>query len=102
MYLNRLKDKKSRKLFLVNEYLVISYKVLLFNLNFRNNIYLNNLFKYDYFNFFLYKNSISRFHNFCTVTGRSRGIVRFFGLSRLTLRELAQKGAVPGLKRSNW
>lgn len=43
-----------------------------------------------------------RIKNRCSVTGRSRGYMRFFGLSRIQFRELARKGEIPGVKKSSW
>ena len=43
-----------------------------------------------------------RLHNRCKITGRSRGYMRQFGMSRLTFRELAHKGQLPGLKKASW
>ena len=43
-----------------------------------------------------------RLHNRCAVTGRSRGYMRKFGLSRITLREEASRGNVPGITKSSW
>ena len=43
-----------------------------------------------------------RLHNRCSVTGRSRGYIRKFGLSRITFREQASKGNVPGVTKSSW
>ena len=43
-----------------------------------------------------------RLRNRCQVTGRPRGYYRKFGLSRISLRELATKGRVPGLKKASW
>ena len=39
--------------------------------------------------------------NRCKITGRPRGFIRFFGLSRLTFRELAVKGELPGVVKSS-
>jgi small subunit ribosomal protein S14 len=39
--------------------------------------------------------------NRCKITGRPRGYMRFFGLSRLTFRELAAKGELPGVVRAS-
>ncbi len=44
----------------------------------------------------------TRAFNRCVVTGRSRGYIRFFGLSRIMLRDLARKGELPGVKKSSW
>ncbi len=39
--------------------------------------------------------------NRCRITGRPRGYMRFFGLSRLTFRELAAKGELPGVVKTS-
>ena len=44
----------------------------------------------------------NRMRNRCEVTGRSRGYIRKFGLSRITFREYASKGQVPGVTKSSW
>jgi small subunit ribosomal protein S14 len=46
--------------------------------------------------------SPSRLRNRCKVTGRPRGYVGKFGLSRIKLREAAMRGDVPGLVKSSW
>ncbi len=46
--------------------------------------------------------SPTRRRNRCTVTGRSRGYMRRFGLSRITFRELALQGKIPGIRKSSW
>jgi len=43
-----------------------------------------------------------RIKNRCAVSGRARGYMRFFGLSRIQFRELARKGEIPGVKKSSW
>lgn len=43
-----------------------------------------------------------RIKNRCAVSGRSRGYIRLFGLSRIQFRELARKGEIPGVKKSSW
>lgn len=43
-----------------------------------------------------------RFKNRCAVTGRSRGYMRYFGLSRQQFREMARRGEIPGVKKSSW
>lgn len=42
-----------------------------------------------------------RLRNRCAVTGRPRGYMRFFGLSRITFRELALKGELPGIRKGS-
>lgn len=46
--------------------------------------------------------SPTRLRNRCIVTGRSRSYMRRFGLSRITFRELALKGEIPGVTKSSW
>jgi small subunit ribosomal protein S14 len=43
-----------------------------------------------------------RVKNRCAITGRSRGYLRSFGLSRIQFRELAREGKIPGVKKSSW
>lgn len=43
-----------------------------------------------------------RARNRCSVTGRPRGYIRKFGLSRITFRELATQGKIPGVIKSSW
>ncbi|MDG1138552.1 MAG: 30S ribosomal protein S14 [Opitutales bacterium] len=38
----------------------------------------------------------------CTLTGRPRAVIRKFGLSRITFRELALQGKVPGIIKASW
>lgn len=40
--------------------------------------------------------------NRCGITGRSHGYIRQFGLSRITFREYASKGQIPGVRKSSW
>jgi small subunit ribosomal protein S14 len=49
------------------------------------------------------KNSSAvRKHNRCKLTGRPRGYIRFFGISRVTFREMAVMGLIPGVTKSSW
>ena len=43
-----------------------------------------------------------RLHNRCKLTGRPRGYMRQFGLSRVTFREMANNGLIPGVKKASW
>ncbi|CAN5166358.1 30S ribosomal protein S14 [soil metagenome] len=43
-----------------------------------------------------------RVRNRCSQTGRTRGYVRKFGLSRIAFRELALEGQIPGVVKSSW
>jgi len=40
--------------------------------------------------------------NRCAITGRSRGVYRKFGLSRVKIREVANRGEIPGLVKASW
>lgn len=46
--------------------------------------------------------SPTRLRNRCSLTGRSRGYIRRFGLSRIEFRERALKGEIPGVKKISW
>ena len=46
--------------------------------------------------------SPTRSHNRCELTGRSRGFLRKFKVSRIMLRELALAGKIPGMKKASW
>ncbi len=49
------------------------------------------------------RNSSSiRVRNRCEITGRTRGVYRKFGLSRIKLRELSMSGSLPGVVKSSW
>jgi small subunit ribosomal protein S14 len=43
-----------------------------------------------------------RLHNRCKLTGRPKGYMRKFGISRVTFREMASEGKIPGLTKSSW
>ena len=43
-----------------------------------------------------------RMHNRCKLTGRPKGYMRYFGISRVTFREMANKGLIPGVKKASW
>ncbi|WP_234736424.1 30S ribosomal protein S14 [Tellurirhabdus bombi] len=43
-----------------------------------------------------------RVHNRCKLTGRPRGYMRKFGISRVTFREMASAGRIPGVTKSSW
>jgi small subunit ribosomal protein S14 len=46
--------------------------------------------------------SPSRQRNRCAITGRSRGVYRKFGLARVKIREVANRGEIPGLTKASW
>lgn len=43
-----------------------------------------------------------RLHNRCQLTGRPRGYMRMFGISRIQFREMASNGLLPGVKKASW
>ncbi|MCB2212147.1 type Z 30S ribosomal protein S14 [bacterium] len=43
-----------------------------------------------------------REYNRCNLTGRSRGYLRKFGISRIKFRELALEGKIPGVTKASW
>ncbi|HHU99756.1 MAG: 30S ribosomal protein S14 [Bacteroidales bacterium] len=43
-----------------------------------------------------------RQRNRCKLTGRPRGYMRQFGISRITFREMASKGLIPGVRKASW
>ena len=43
-----------------------------------------------------------RLHNRCKLTGRPKGYMRQFGISRICFREMASSGLIPGIKKASW
>ena len=43
-----------------------------------------------------------RLHNRCAITGRPKGYIRQFGISRVTFREMANQGLIPGVMKASW
>jgi small subunit ribosomal protein S14 len=43
-----------------------------------------------------------RLHNRCKITGRPKGYMRKFGINRVTFRELASAGKIPGVTKASW
>ena len=43
-----------------------------------------------------------RLHNRCKITGRPKGYMRQFGISRIQFREMAAAGLIPGVKKASW
>jgi small subunit ribosomal protein S14 len=43
-----------------------------------------------------------RLHNRCKLTGRPKGYMRQFGISRICFREMANQGLIPGVKKASW
>ena len=43
-----------------------------------------------------------RLKNRCALTGRPKGFIRYFGISRIAMRDMALNGKIPGLKKASW
>jgi small subunit ribosomal protein S14 len=43
-----------------------------------------------------------RLHNRCKLTGRPKGYIRQFGISRIQFREMASNGLIPGIRKASW
>ena len=43
-----------------------------------------------------------RLHNRCLLTGRPKGYMRMFGISRVTFRKMALEGKIPGVTKASW
>ena len=43
-----------------------------------------------------------RLKNRCQMTGRPRGYMRYFGISRIAFRDMALNGKIPGVKKASW
>ena len=43
-----------------------------------------------------------RLHNRCKLSGRPKGYIRQFGISRIAFREMASNGLIPGVKKASW
>lgn len=43
-----------------------------------------------------------RLHNRCRLTGRPKGYMRLFGISRVTFRKMALEGKIPGVTKASW
>ena len=46
--------------------------------------------------------AITRVMNRCKITGRPKGYMRQFGISRVMFREMANKGLIPGVRKASW
>ena len=43
-----------------------------------------------------------RLHNICKMSGRPKGYMRQFGISRINFREMASNGLIPGVRKASW
>ncbi|WP_185882751.1 30S ribosomal protein S14 [Blattabacterium cuenoti] len=64
--------------------------------------FLKKLKKYDLLQKLPRDASPVRLRNRCTITGRCRGYIRYFGISRIVFRSLVSQGFIPGVKKASW
>lgn len=92
-------DKKRRKLFSDSEIRRKYYQFMLLNNALKSE---SRLFYQQKLSLLPRNTSMTRIKNRCLLTGRGRGIFSFYGLSRISFRELASKGSLPGIKKKSW
>lgn len=102
--MKRLVDKKRRLVYKNNEMFLVILKFILNNNQlFNNKFFVNNLYNKNKLVFkFLRSNSLNKIVNYCVISGRSRGVLKNFKISRIVLREYAMKGFIIGLYKSSW
>lgn len=94
-----VKDNKRRQLFLKLEWQKLQLRAIADNMSLPFEVrYKARLELTD----FSRDSSITRIRNRCVLTGRSRGVYRFFKISRIKIRELMSHNKLPGLKKSSW
>lgn len=99
MKIKLIKDNFNRMLFLKFELKKKLLKSISYNQHIDKSLQLiaqTNLDKH------IKNSSITRIHNRCTKTGRSRGVYRDFKLSRISLRLSCLNGDFPGITKSSW
>lgn len=101
MKLKKLKEIRNREKFYKKEIIRRKIKFLFINLL---NKKVNKNSKYLYFLLKLKKRreSKTKLVQRCIFTNRSRGSIRYFGISRILLREMLQFGIIPGYKKAVW
>lgn len=93
------KNIKQRYIFKDNEKKRLILKSITQNLHFKNTIRWKTQ---DKFNTISNNSSSTRIKNICILTGRSRGVYRFFKLSRIQLKKLISEGFLPGVSKYSW
>ena len=93
------KDKKRRKLFKKYEKKRRELKAIIYNKDTSSELRSETQYKLSK----LPKDSSKiRIKNRCVLTGRSKGVFRYFKLSRMQLRQLALEGNIPGYTKASW
>ena len=88
---NRESTKKYEIKKLIFKYLNITNKIT----------YTNYILNLHHFQKYKKNSSISIIKNICTITGRYRGVLSFYKLSRIKLKEFGSMGLIPGLRKSS-
>jgi len=99
MKLKILKDLKKRLELKKKEPLRTSLRFLIRN---EKTPYITRLCAARVLNSMPRKSSITQTHNFCVRTGRSRGVLKPYFVSRIQMRDLIGTGLIPGISRSVW
>ena len=97
------KIEKNRNLRVLTHRFEMKKKALQFiNITFLNKYHENNyLINLHYLQIFGRRSSVSNIKNICIETGRYRGVLSFYKLSRLKLKEFGSMALLPGLRRSS-
>lgn len=94
------KDLKKRKKFVLNEQKHKIFSMIL------NDLYLpienRHIISYSYIYNRYEALTKSFIKNRCVISGRSRSVYSFFKMTRMILKNLAVKGAIPGVRKSSW
>lgn len=97
------RDRDLRLNYFINELYIIAFKFFIYNQLLRASaLFFFNLMNFNFFHDFLASHSKAKMFNYCVQTGRARGVISFFGLSRLSFRELAVRGSIAGVRRAIW
>jgi len=92
-------DKRKRQLYNKNELKRLICKIFLLNKNLPNELKTK---RFQELSKLSRNSSITRIRNYCVLTGRTKGTLRKFKLSRISFRELASEGSLMGVFKSSW
>ena len=93
------KDKQRRQLFQSNELKRRQYKLIIQDLSLSPDIRARAV---ELLNKLPRSSSPTRVRNRCTLSGRSRGVLRQWRISRIRFRDLASQGLIPGVSKASW
>nr|YP_008802554.1 ribosomal protein S14 [Monomastix sp. OKE-1]AGZ90207.1 ribosomal protein S14 [Monomastix sp. OKE-1] len=93
------RDKKRRNLFKKYELQRVLYKSIIHDLSIEKKYRLESILK---INSLPRNSSTVRLKNRCILTGRGKAVLSTFKLSRISFRELARKGMLPGVSKASW